>query len=690
MLSGFSESSFKRHLSSPRTAYLAAIISAVLGLFFIFVWSPLPWGWKGFDGYHELGLALARGEGYPTMFRIWGYPSFLALFYRLLGDYPVVPLVVQTMLNALIPIMIYRLVRMEMNGLVAGLSALISGVFSLSTVYASTQSADTLSTVFFVAGVLLFSMGNKYQGSKYFALSGIVFALACQFRPNLIIFPFFLGAIYLAARGWRKGKIRQVFVCLTLFILCNLPWVIRNYKVSGLFQPTPTHGALVFWFGSLQVGPYTDNWIENPRSVFINPIFEYTIYEKFPLIIRLQDENPPAEDRGLTRLVFWTNRDTIRSRLSPVEKNNGLLTYLIPPRKAPAGVYYYFENRGYTDSGQDTVQFFPPDGPEDPLIHFVNKDHLGDADLSGDFLDVFDVIRMLRHIFLSQELPFKDRLDFDRDGEVTETDVRLAAGLLLPARRVNNPEHKLSERIDEIRDETDSTLVTFLDGSRMAIPHGYSGKITDILVERGKTEHLLFCEAGKLLTSRLTFVRVRRELNLITGTQQNGSTGPGPVGRAGRSFAKGMSSQVNQVFFRSEPQRQHRIISLAVDNIRRQPWKYLQSRLFQVYRLFVIKGSRDAFTAHQFPGSGYVYGIAFLVTLAVFLAMLAGVVIAFKKQYSVLIILTPVVYIILTLGLLQANTRFSMAVQPFLLVFFAISVEALLKKLGLFSAEENT
>jgi len=683
MLSGLSRSGLKKCLSSPLTAYITALISAALGLFFIFVWSPLPWGWEGFDDYYELGLKMARGEGYPTMFRIWGYPAYLAFFYTLLGDYPVVPLVVQALLNALVPVMVYRLVRMEMSPTAAGLSAIIAGLFSLSTVYASTQSADTLSVVLFVAGVLLFAVGNRLERSRYFALSGIVFALAYQFRPNLIFFPFFLGAVYLTAKRWRKERIKQVSVCLALFILCILPWVIRNYKVSGLFQPTPTHGALVFWFGSLQVGPYTDNWIKNPRSVFINPIFTYSIYEKFPLIVDLDDNNFCRDGEASTRLVYWTSRDAAHFSLSPVDKKNNLSTFLIPPQKAPSTIYYYFENRCPADPGQPEVIIYPEDGHEDPLIHFIFKDHLGDADLAGDLLDIFDVVRMLRHVFLSQELRFGDRLDFDRDGKVSEADVRLAARLLMPEKGRKPPGHQPPDRISEISNGTDSILIEFLDGSRMLIPHSYGGRITDIQVELGTAGHLMFCDAVKLLQSRRSFVGFRRELERFYGRTDSLTARQGPVSAAGKYSARGMSHQVNNVYFRSEPQQQNRIISLGLDNIKRQPLEYLQSRLLQVYRLFVIKGSQDAFTAHQFPASRLIYGAAFYITLTIFLFMVVGVVITMRKKYSFLMVLTPIVYIVLTLGFLQANTRFSMAVQPFILVFVAISLEALLEKLGL-------
>src|SRR6266478_4432392 len=53
--------------------YVACAASLALGLFFIFVWAPHPWAWEGFDGYHDLGLSVARGESFPTLDYPWGY-----------------------------------------------------------------------------------------------------------------------------------------------------------------------------------------------------------------------------------------------------------------------------------------------------------------------------------------------------------------------------------------------------------------------------------------------------------------------------------------------------------------------------------------------------------------------------------------------------------------------------------------
>src|SRR6266536_2395216 len=96
-----------------RTAIVqtACGISLALGLFFLFVWAPHPWGWEGFDHYHELALTLAAGQPFPTMEVPWGYAYFLAAFYRTFGDHPWIPLLVQVTLNAAMPLLVFTLAR---------------------------------------------------------------------------------------------------------------------------------------------------------------------------------------------------------------------------------------------------------------------------------------------------------------------------------------------------------------------------------------------------------------------------------------------------------------------------------------------------------------------------------------------------------------------------------------------------
>ena len=41
-----------------RAVRAACLLSLAIGLLFVFVRAPHPWGWNGFDHYHELALAL--------------------------------------------------------------------------------------------------------------------------------------------------------------------------------------------------------------------------------------------------------------------------------------------------------------------------------------------------------------------------------------------------------------------------------------------------------------------------------------------------------------------------------------------------------------------------------------------------------------------------------------------------------
>ena len=86
-------------------------------------------------------------------------------------------------------------------------------------------------------------------------------------------------APHIATRPSRRG----VFVAV--FLLGSAPWVIRNYRWTGLFIPANTHGGVQLWFGTLQTGEYRGSWLYNPRAAFEFPPIEYTSIDELPLIV---------------------------------------------------------------------------------------------------------------------------------------------------------------------------------------------------------------------------------------------------------------------------------------------------------------------------------------------------------------------------------------------------------------------
>jgi hypothetical protein len=395
-------------VNSPRTVYAACAISFAIGLFFILVWAPHPWAWGGFDHYHDLALDLANGRPFPTMEVPWAYAYFLAAFYRTFGVHPWIPLVVQAALNALVPLLVFTLARKWFDRQTAVLAAVLTGIFSFNTIYASTLSSDAVCTVIFMAAVVAFTRALAGGGLAWFALAGLLTGIAPQFRPNLILVPLLLVVYALWAEPTRR-RLAEAIVLLACAVLALTPWVVRNYRLTGIVLPTSVHGGVQLWYGTLQVGPYLQSRAYNPRYVFEAPVFDYTSLNNVPIIV---EGLISCTQEALTdvALVYWSDADATERRLAPARAGDNHYTFEIPaPRKDGVVIYYYFVT-GWSGEGGRTVRTTPPAGAHAPLVYFVDTNHLGDLDLHGDLLDVFDVGRLVRAAAWNEPLAFADKL----------------------------------------------------------------------------------------------------------------------------------------------------------------------------------------------------------------------------------------------------------------------------------------
>src|SRR5947208_13052118 len=288
-----------RHLPTHphRLVAAAALLSTVLGLIFVFVRAPHPFGWLGIDHYHDLALTLASGRGFPTTDVPWGYALFVAAFYRVFGPHPWIPLVAQVLLNATIPVMLFALVRPAFGERVAAWAAVLTGVFSFNTVYASTLAADSPCTVAFLASLLLFARGLTTGRLRDFAASGLLAGVAPQMRPNLILYPIVLAAV---ARLFSPAALRRR-ACLAVYLAVAaaalVPWTVRNWRLTGDVLPTSSHGGIQLWYGTLQTGRYLKSRAMNPRSVFDAPAFDYTSLDNRALLLTAAAPCMPADAR---------------------------------------------------------------------------------------------------------------------------------------------------------------------------------------------------------------------------------------------------------------------------------------------------------------------------------------------------------------------------------------------------------
>lgn len=643
-----------RLAASTTSVYAACALSLLTGLFFIFIWSPLPFGWQGIDAYYDVAKTLAQGKPFEPFHIVWGYAYFLAFWYRVAGDVLWVPLVAQAVFNATVPYMIYRLVRLELGQRYGVVTALLTGLFSFNTVYASTQASDAICTVLFVAMMWSFAEGRAWQRPLLFAISGVLASLSFQFRPNLVLFPAFLAVVYLWPRPRHAGKLMHMAVFLAAFALVASPWILRNYRLTNLFIPASTHGGVQLWFGSLQTGPYQSNWLYNPRAAFEHPPQDYSSIDEFPVVVSGKCHcGPPGDTR--VEVIYWTvSNPAVRRMTAPLDPSG---RFEVALADVPSGseMSYYVEATVRRDGGE-VRHVAPVAGARDPGIFVLSQEHLGDLDAGSLVLDVFDVARIAASVSWGVGTPDLALVDLDGDGAVTDADLRLAVDLVAGTHVMTDP----PPVVDTIVRDAERTTITMVDGSTLGIPRAFANRITDLDV-RGPI-------AQSMVSRSRSFASIRDRS--LPRRQVVGDISDGCFERVG----------VNTVGYRRYAHEMRRFAALSRDNISRDLVGYAWSTVVRAGRLFVIQGSDDGRTAIQFDNSRAIYLAGQSITFGYALLFVAGVVVAIRRRQVRALLALPIVYVPGTISFMLINARYAMTMQPFMFAFIAILLLAWLDR----------
>lgn len=607
---------FSQLLDSHQTPLLASLFTLVLGLVFTFVWAPHPWPWEGIDQYHDLARAIVRGDGFLTTDVPWGYAYYLAAFYYVFGYTPVAPILGQLILNAGMPLLLFALVKPLAGQRTAAVAALIVGVFSFNTVYASTQASDAVCSVLFMAATLCFARGHATGRTAYFAASGVLAGLVPQFRPNLLLLPGLIAVLSFGWLAWRgaDGLLRrrtwQLAVFLGLSILAVVPWVVRNYQLAGILLPTSSHGGVQLWYGSLQVGPYLEDRSKNPRAAFETSAFDYSSLAGTPILVSVTLSDcaavgaPPA-------LVYWTDRDSRTLTLAPETASESSVEFAIPGQPDPTAVYWRID----TAAGSSATS-----------TYFISSDHLGDLDRHGDWLDIFDVVRLVRTLAWQEATP----ASVGAAGADLQTLVTRLLGD--------------GATIDRLLIAPDAAELQFADGSQVRVPRGFSGSVTDLTVTGPLARRLLLARTP---------------------------TAAPPAPAACQPVAE---ARVNEVFYRKELHQLDRYMALGLDNIRREPLAFAAAAAYRAVRLFIVRPTGDKSTTYQFAGGVIAYTSGLVLSLGYFLLFLAGVVVAWRRRSALLPLVVPIVYVPATICFVLTNQRYTVTVQPLMFAFVALAL----------------
>ena len=247
------------------------------------------------DYYHTLAQNLMSGNGYivepgkdPIFWRPPLYPLMLAAVYYIFGIHHLPVVIVQILINSLSSVLLYLVIK-KIFGATAGIcAAIVYALYPLSGYYVvrelplilfnfliillifimyrlyetptwinalmfgAVQGLLTLTQVFFkgfpvfiILSVLLISMFHFYHFAR------------AQFLPpglqkggeSLSLFNIF--SIYINQSKMQIKKYLLITIMMFLgFSIILMPWLIRNYKVSGIFPVVGVGGGFTLWFGN--------------------------------------------------------------------------------------------------------------------------------------------------------------------------------------------------------------------------------------------------------------------------------------------------------------------------------------------------------------------------------------------------------------------------------------------------------
>ena len=232
--------------------------------------SDLPFDDASYEGgrYIRPAVNLLNGDGYsitrggenkPELQRLPLYPFFICIAYWLFG------------LNNDLSIVIIQCVMVGLIAVVSSLAAyalrprwmLLTGLLTALTpsifYRASIIMPGVQFTLFVTCGIaaVLWALRGRHT-ITFLILAGGSFGLALLIRPIILFLPFFsipflaLGLRYQLRDSWVNAIVKAIIPLIIMFIV-TIPWLIRNYKLTGHLMYTTQTGehALSFMYPCL-------------------------------------------------------------------------------------------------------------------------------------------------------------------------------------------------------------------------------------------------------------------------------------------------------------------------------------------------------------------------------------------------------------------------------------------------------
>lgn len=198
--------------------------------------APIPAG-SDANSYDAFAREIIDGDwlGRPVSYRAVGYPFFLSLVYRTVGDSPVVARLSNAVLGAVTCLLIFFLAD-KIFGFNVAILASIWSIFNAQFVFFNTMILrETLITLLFVAFLLALCHASKERARRYLVVAALLLVLLIHTDPRYLFHVPFIALYFFVRGGGFRRSLAEAAIFFLVFCMSMVPWQYRNYKAYNRF-----------------------------------------------------------------------------------------------------------------------------------------------------------------------------------------------------------------------------------------------------------------------------------------------------------------------------------------------------------------------------------------------------------------------------------------------------------------------
>lgn len=210
--------------------------------------------------YDQIARHVARGDGFGygpdalSSFRPPIYPLFLAAIYWIFGINHTVVRLVQALIGATLPVIVYLAARRRFSPTESAVGAVICALYPAFIGMSGSLMTETIFVPMLALVILGLILVEEDPTWGRIFVTGIFLGLTLLARASaatlMLLIPFWMFWRFPKARvqGFFKGVVIGAVAVVTV-----LPWTARNWRVHDALIPVSSNGGHIFWLGFHQL-----------------------------------------------------------------------------------------------------------------------------------------------------------------------------------------------------------------------------------------------------------------------------------------------------------------------------------------------------------------------------------------------------------------------------------------------------